>query len=141
MIETPVCFFQVRIEKDNELAEIARELTMLQSNMLKDQKRLECVIAEKQALIEAQAAESDRLRKQNKKLQQQLHSLQSKSKLMALHSQRADHQLSDHAMDTPSSETDSSPKSSFSTKSTSHCGCSLLNLAEICVMGLMTCRI
>ena len=99
------------MEKDNELAEIARELTQLQSHMLKDQKRLETVIAEKQAVIEAQAAEAERLRKQNKKLQLQLHSLQSKSL-------RQQHNSCDSCMDTPSSETDSSPKSSFSTKST-----------------------
>ena len=85
---------------------------MLQSNMLNEQKRLESVIAEKQAVIDAQAAETDRLRKQNKKLQQQMYSLQSKSKLMALHLSNAE----DRDMDTPSSE-DSSPKSSFSTKS------------------------
>ena len=70
----------MRVEKDNELALIARELTLLQSNMLKDQKRLEGVIADKQAALDSQSAEADRLRKQNKKLQLQLHSLQSKSK-------------------------------------------------------------
>ena len=104
--------FQVRVEKDNELAEIARELTQLQSHMLKDQKRLETVIAEKQAVIEAQAAEAERLRKQNKKLQLQLHSLQSKS----LRQSSCDSCMTDTS---PSSETDSSPKSSFSTKSSS----------------------
>jgi len=111
--ETESYVEKVRVEKDNELALIARELTLLQSNMLKDQKRLEGVIADKQAALDSQSAEADRLRKQNKKLQLQLHSLQSKSKqqLAAMQASK------DTDMDTPSSETDSSPKSSFSTKS------------------------
>ena len=77
--------------------------------MLKEQKKLEKVIVEKQAQIDAQVVETDRLKKMNKILNQQMANLQSKSKLMAM--------LEDRDMDTPSSE-DSSPKSSFSTKAT-----------------------
>ena len=77
--------------------------------MIKEQKRLEKKIAEKQQQIEAQGAETERLKKMNKVLNQQMANLQSKSKLMAM--------LEDRDMDTPSSE-DSSPKSSFSTKTT-----------------------
>ena len=77
--------------------------------MLKEQKRLEMVIVEKQAQMDAQAIETERLKKMNKVLSQQMANLQSKSKLMAM--------LEDRDMDTPSSE-DSSPKSSFSTKTT-----------------------
>ena len=77
--------------------------------MFKEQKRLEKVIVEKQAQIDAQAIDTERLKKMNKVLNQQMANLQSKSKLMAM--------LEDRDMDTPSSE-DSSPKSSFSTKTT-----------------------
>ena len=77
--------------------------------MLKEQKRLEMVIVEKQVQLDAQAIETERLKKMNKVLNQQMANLQSKSKLMAM--------LEDRDMDTPSSE-DSSPKSSFSTKTT-----------------------
>ena len=77
--------------------------------MLKEQNRLEKVIVEKQAQIDAQAIDTERLKKMNKVLNQQMANLQSKSKLMAM--------LEDRDMDTPSSE-DSSPKSSFSTKTT-----------------------
>ena len=77
--------------------------------MIKEQKRLEKKIVEKQQQIEAQGAETERLKKMNKVLNQQMANLQSKSKLMAM--------LEDRDMDTPSSE-DSSPKSSFSTKTT-----------------------
>ena len=100
---------QIRYERDAQLANLASELTYLQANMLKEQKRLEMVIVEKQAQLDAQAIETERLKKMNKVLSQQMANLQSKSKLMAM--------LEDRDMDTPSSE-DSSPKSSFSTKTT-----------------------
>ena len=100
---------QIRYERDAQLANLASELTYLQANMLKEQKRLEMVIVEKQAQLDAQAIETERLKKMNKVLNQQMANLQSKSKLMAM--------LEDRDMDTPSSE-DSSPKSSFSTKTT-----------------------
>ena len=73
--------------------------------MLKEQKRLEAIIAEKMAALESQEAEVERLRKQNKKL---LNNAQT-SKLFAAMMDE------DRDMDTPSSE-DSSPKSSFSNK-------------------------
>lgn len=95
----------MRLQHDEELSAIERELTFLQANMLKEQKRLEAIIAEKMAALESQEAEVERLRKQNKKL---LNNAQT-SKLFAAMMDE------DRDMDTPSSE-DSSPKSSFSNK-------------------------
>ena len=84
------------------MSAIERELTFLQANMLKEQKRLEAIIAEKMAALDNQEAEVERLRKQNKKLL-------NNSKIYAAMMDQ------DRDMDTPSSE-DSSPKSSFSNK-------------------------
>ena len=94
--------FQLRVQHDEELAVIERELTFLQANMFKEQKRLESIIAEKMAALAEQETEVERLRKQNKKLL-------NNSKLLAAMVDQ------DRDMDTPSSE-DSSPKSSFSNK-------------------------
>lgn len=86
----------LRLQHEEELSLIERELTFLQANMLKEQKRLEAIIAEKKVALENQQSEIDRLQKQNKKL------------LATIRDE-------DRDMDTPSSE-DSSPKSSFSNK-------------------------
>ena len=96
----------MRLHHDEELSAIERELTFLQANMLKEQKRLEAIIAEKMAALATQETEVDRLRKQNKKL---LTNAQTSKLFAAMMDQ-------DRDMDTPSSE-DSSPKSSFSNKS------------------------
>lgn len=90
--------FQVRSQRDEELTRISQELRFLQSNMLKEQKRLEAIIQDKDNTLQKQAEELEKLRKVNKKL-----NLSSKAKMV----------LEDRDMDTPSSE-DSSPKSSFS---------------------------
>ena len=92
----------MRLQHDEELAAVERELTFLQANMLKEQKRLESIIVEKMAALADQESEMERLRKQNKKLL-------TNSKLLAAMVDQ------DRDMDTPSSE-DSSPKSSFSNK-------------------------
>lgn len=93
---------RLQMENDQALATIARELTFLQANMLKEQQRLESIIADQSAALEMSNSENERLRKANKKLQQN-------SKLLSLLG------AEDRDMDTPSSE-DSSPKSSFSSK-------------------------
>ncbi len=89
-------------EHDQALANIARDLTVLQASMLKEQKKLEAIITEKAKALEAVSLENERLRKANKKLN-------ANAKLI---SRLGD---DDRDMDTPSSE-DSSPKSSFSAK-------------------------
>ena len=66
--------------------------------MLKEQKRLESIVQDKDSALQRQGEELEKLRKANKKL-----NLSSKAKMV----------LEDRDMDTPSSE-DSSPKSSFS---------------------------
>ena len=58
----------MRLQHDEELAAVERELTFLQANMLKEQKRLESIIVEKMAALADQESEMERLRKQNKKL-------------------------------------------------------------------------
>jgi len=57
---------KIRFERDAQLAQIASELTYLQANMSKEQKKLEKVIVEKQAQIDAQAIETERLKTMNK---------------------------------------------------------------------------
>ena len=91
----------MRSQHVGDLSAIAQELTFLQSNMLKEQKRLEDVIRSKDDVLLQQREQLENLREQNKKLQ-----MLSKAKLML----RDD---GDKDMDTPSSE-DSSPKASFS---------------------------
>ena len=91
----------MRSQHVGDLSAIAQELTFLQSNMLKEQKRLEEVIRTKDDVLLQQREQLENLREQNKKLQ-----MLTKAKLML----RDD---GDKDMDTPSSE-DSSPKASFS---------------------------
>jgi len=85
---------QMRLEHDATLAYIARQLAFLQANMLKEQQKLEAVVGEKTHALETLALENERLRKQNKKL-------------VSKHLQDAD----------TTSSFESSPKSSFSSKS------------------------
>jgi len=85
---------QMRLEHDATLAYIARQLAFLQANMLKEQQKLEAVVGEKTHALETLALENERLRKQNKKLVSKTNNLS----------------------DTTSSF-ESSPKSSFSSKS------------------------
>jgi len=92
---------QLRSQHVGDLSAIAQELTFLQSNMVKEQKRLEEVIRSKDGVLVQQKGELENLKEQNKKLQ-----MLTKAKLML----RDD---GDKDMDTPSSE-DSSPKASFS---------------------------
>jgi len=87
--EKELAIEQMRMEHDATLAFVARQLAFLQANMLKEQQRLECIVGEKTRALDALALENERLRKQNKKLVNHLN-----------------HDSSD-----------SSPKSSFSTKS------------------------
>ena len=91
----------MRSQHVGDLSAIAQELTFLQSNMLKEQKRLEEVIRTKDDVLLQQREQLENLREQNKKLQ-----MLSKAKLMLRDDEDKD-------MDTPSSE-DSSPKASFS---------------------------
>lgn len=72
--------------------------------MVKEQKKLKEALVDKDVMLQKQETELRELRKQNKKL---LQSVQLRTKLLA---------NEDGDMDTPSSE-DSSPKSSFSSKS------------------------
>ena len=91
----------MRSQHVGDLSAIAQELTFLQSNMLKEQKRLEEVIRTKDDVLLQQREQLENLREQNKKLQ-----MLTKAKLMLRDDEDKD-------MDTPSSE-DSSPKASFS---------------------------
>ena len=93
--------FQLRGQHVGELSAIAQELTFLQANMIKEQKRLEEVIRSKDDVLSRQKEELEDLKEQNKKLQ-----MLTKAKLMLRDDEDKD-------MDTPSSE-DSSPKASFS---------------------------
>lgn len=96
--EKEVAIDKIREDHDKALAFIARELSLLQSQMCKEQRRLQALLNEKTRAAEALSLENERLKKQNKKLQSNVKMLSP-----------------DHDMDTPSSE-DCSPKSSFSSK-------------------------
>ncbi len=94
--------FQLRCQRVDDLSAISQELVFLESNMVKEQKRLQEIIKGKDDALKRQEEELEKLRKQNKKLQ-----MLAKAKMMLLGEQ------DDRDMDTPSSE-DSSPKASFS---------------------------
>ncbi|XP_059093861.1 uncharacterized protein LOC131888923 [Tigriopus californicus] len=90
---------RIQSQRESELSFLAQEVTFLQGNMLKEQKRLKEIIQDQESKICRLEMELDKCKKHHN-----IKSKISKSKLL---------QVEDQDMDTPSSE-DCSPKSSFS---------------------------
>jgi len=67
--EKELAIHQMRSEHDATLAYIARQLTLLQANMLKEQQKLEAMLAEKSDALQAMSLENERLKKINKRLE------------------------------------------------------------------------
>lgn len=97
--EKEVQIERIQSQREAELSFLAQEVTFLQGNMLKEQKRLKEIIQDHESKIGRLEMELDKCRKYHN-----VKSKISKSKLL---------QVEDQDMDTPSSE-DCSPKSSFS---------------------------
>lgn len=98
---------QIRGQRDEELAKIARELLFLRSNMLKEQKRLESIINDQKSTIQRQNREIANLRQERAEEMLANHHHHHDVRAVTPNTATSD-------MDTPtSSEDGGSPKSSF----------------------------